>query len=208
MSQNVVPSQVVQATIDSFSRLDSSGDQKSMNKLAKRLGKEQPALLQYAAARRAEHGDKVGEAAVFYGTLVWAIFDRASGKPLPRLTPDNLTQAEEIVKGELAGVDGVAEKPIHERTAPGLLTRQPDVCAKLRELIEEDVREAAMTAECAEVVYPTAQLIVEAFDAALDGRRPGERQGPITRDEPKVGRNDACPCGSGKKYKKCHGAAA
>ncbi len=24
--------------------------------------------------------------------------------------------------------------------------------------------------------------------------------------EPKVGRNDLCPCGSGKKYKKCHGA--
>ncbi len=28
------------------------------------------------------------------------------------------------------------------------------------------------------------------------------------RDEPKVGRNDPCPCGSGKKYKKCHGAGA
>ena len=26
------------------------------------------------------------------------------------------------------------------------------------------------------------------------------------RDQPKVGRNEACPCGSGKKYKKCHGA--
>jgi preprotein translocase subunit SecA len=26
------------------------------------------------------------------------------------------------------------------------------------------------------------------------------------RDAPKVGRNDPCPCGSGKKYKKCHGA--
>jgi preprotein translocase subunit SecA len=25
------------------------------------------------------------------------------------------------------------------------------------------------------------------------------------RQEKKVGRNDACPCGSGKKYKKCHG---
>jgi preprotein translocase subunit SecA len=24
----------------------------------------------------------------------------------------------------------------------------------------------------------------------------------------KVGRNDLCPCGSGKKYKRCHGAAA
>jgi preprotein translocase subunit SecA len=30
----------------------------------------------------------------------------------------------------------------------------------------------------------------------------------VRREEPKVGRNDLCPCGSGKKYKKCHGAAA
>lgn len=30
---------------------------------------------------------------------------------------------------------------------------------------------------------------------------------PIRRSEAKVGRNDACPCGSGKKYKACHGAA-
>jgi preprotein translocase subunit SecA len=29
----------------------------------------------------------------------------------------------------------------------------------------------------------------------------------ITRDQPKVGRNDPCPCGSGKKYKKCCGVA-
>jgi preprotein translocase subunit SecA len=28
----------------------------------------------------------------------------------------------------------------------------------------------------------------------------------VKRDEPKVGRNDPCPCGSGKKYKKCHGS--
>jgi preprotein translocase subunit SecA len=28
----------------------------------------------------------------------------------------------------------------------------------------------------------------------------------VRRDEPKVGRNDPCPCGSGKKFKKCHGA--
>ena len=29
---------------------------------------------------------------------------------------------------------------------------------------------------------------------------------PIMRDAPKVGRNDPCPCGSGKKYKQCHGS--
>jgi SEC-C motif-containing protein len=29
---------------------------------------------------------------------------------------------------------------------------------------------------------------------------------PVTRETPKVGRNDPCPCGSGKKFKKCCGA--
>jgi preprotein translocase subunit SecA len=28
---------------------------------------------------------------------------------------------------------------------------------------------------------------------------------PLKRDSSKVGRNDPCPCGSGKKYKRCHG---
>ena len=28
----------------------------------------------------------------------------------------------------------------------------------------------------------------------------------IVAEEDRVGRNDPCPCGSGKKYKKCHGA--
>jgi preprotein translocase subunit SecA len=28
------------------------------------------------------------------------------------------------------------------------------------------------------------------------------------RVEPKIGRNDACPCGSGKKFKQCHGKDA
>jgi preprotein translocase subunit SecA len=33
----------------------------------------------------------------------------------------------------------------------------------------------------------------------------GATTAPIKRERPKVGRNDPCPCGSGKKYKKCHG---
>jgi preprotein translocase subunit SecA len=28
----------------------------------------------------------------------------------------------------------------------------------------------------------------------------------VVRAQEKVGRNDPCPCGSGKKFKKCHGA--
>lgn len=33
-----------------------------------------------------------------------------------------------------------------------------------------------------------------------------EVQAPYVRESPKVGRNDPCPCGSGKKFKRCHGA--
>jgi preprotein translocase subunit SecA len=40
----------------------------------------------------------------------------------------------------------------------------------------------------------------QAFDQAM------KAAAPVKRDEPKVGRNDPCPCGSGKKYKKCCGA--
>ena len=39
----------------------------------------------------------------------------------------------------------------------------------------------------------------QAADASAEGQ-------PARRNEPKVGRNDPCPCGSGKKFKKCHGA--
>lgn len=34
--------------------------------------------------------------------------------------------------------------------------------------------------------------------------KPGVRK-PVVREEPKVGRNDPCPCGSGKKFKRCCG---
>jgi preprotein translocase subunit SecA len=41
--------------------------------------------------------------------------------------------------------------------------------------------------------------------AAAAGEEAGKTK-TVTRSQPKVGRNDACPCGSGKKYKKCCGA--
>ena len=49
--------------------------------------------------------------------------------------------------------------------------------------------------------------------ALQGGERPEAQRSPgsatpttVRRQTPKVGRNDPCPCGSGKKYKKCHGA--
>jgi hypothetical protein len=194
----------VDRTITAFTRLDQRGDKKSMNKLAQRLQKEQPFLLQQAAASRTEHGDAVGEAAVFYATLVWAMFDRGADSTLPRLTGQNLADADRIVTEALAAVEGLADKPAHERVAPPLVASQPHIYKKLTELISEDVKEAAMTPETAAAIIKPTQVVIEAFDAALSGRRPGERQGTLVAST-KVGRNEPCPCGSGKKFKKCHG---
>jgi preprotein translocase subunit SecA len=44
--------------------------------------------------------------------------------------------------------------------------------------------------------------------AAQQTQGEGAKVKTIVRDTPRVGRNDPCPCGSGKKYKKCHGADA
>ncbi len=43
------------------------------------------------------------------------------------------------------------------------------------------------------------------YGAAASGGQDAKVE-TIQRNAPKVGRNDPCPCGSGKKYKKCHGA--
>lgn len=47
----------------------------------------------------------------------------------------------------------------------------------------------------------------EGLDGNAAGRSDAAAAGPHTvrREQPKVGRNDPCPCGSGKKFKACHG---
>jgi SEC-C motif-containing protein len=203
----VVTAEEVDRTITAFTRLDQRGDKKAMNKLAQRLQKEQPFLLQHAAAVRTEHGDATGEAAVFYATLVWAMFDRGQDATLPRITGQNLIDADKVVTDALAKIEGIADMTPHERVAPELVAAQPHIYAKLIELLAEDVKEKAMTPETASAIIKPTEIVVEAFDAALAGRRPGEKQGTVVA-ESKVGRNDPCPCGSGKKFKKCHGDVA
>src|SRR5438876_10020076 len=109
MPARVVTEQEVERTITAFTRLDQRGDKKAMNKLAQRLQKEQPFLLQHAAAVRNEHGDTVGEAAVFYATLMWAMFDRGQDGTLPRLTAQNLADADRVVTDAPSTVQGLAE---------------------------------------------------------------------------------------------------
>jgi preprotein translocase subunit SecA len=72
---------------------------------------------------------------------------------------------------------------------------------------EEEERQrkllAALQAQHAEVQSVLGSNESEANEAAA-----AERPAPGTqvRGERKVGRNEPCPCGSGRKYKQCHGA--
>ena len=49
-------------------------------------------------------------------------------------------------------------------------------------------------------------LVTETLEGAVEAAL--RSAAPVRRDTPKVGRNDPCPCVSGKKYKKCHGVTA
>jgi preprotein translocase subunit SecA len=65
-------------------------------------------------------------------------------------------------------------------------------------------QETAQEIEAKRLALARRQRVVESHGG--DGDAPRPKQDTVVRANPKVGRNDPCPCGSGKKYKKCHGA--
>ena len=65
---------------------------------------------------------------------------------------------------------------------------------------EEQIEEVEAPPQLENVQYHHAD-----YDEALGATAEPKPAQPIERHTPKVGRNDPCPCGSGKKYKHCHG---
>jgi len=52
---------------------------------------------------------------------------------------------------------------------------------------------------------PTLDAYEESLQAAAEQEEDAAAEQPFVREGNKVGRNDPCPCGSGKKFKQCHG---
>jgi preprotein translocase subunit SecA len=65
---------------------------------------------------------------------------------------------------------------------------------------QEQIEETEPQAAVENVQYHHAD-----YDEALAAAAPETHDKPFVRPNQKVGRNDPCPCGSGKKYKHCHG---
>ncbi|MEO5882326.1 MAG: UPF0149 family protein [Caldimonas sp.] len=102
---------------------------------------------------------------------------------------------------------------------PGLYALEDDAVATTltrlyRFLPAEGAEEEATAALLAsERPMPTLDAAIEELIACVaelyELTEPARYQvETVRRDTPKVGRNDPCPCGSGRKYKVCHGAGA
>ncbi|MEN4921700.1 preprotein translocase subunit SecA [Achromobacter spanius] len=89
----------------------------------------------------------------------------------------------------------------------GMLDRVRDdvvrVLMTVRVQSSEQVEQAE--AEAAQAHVQNVQYHHSDYDEALASNASDEGAQPVRNALPKVGRNDPCPCGSGKKYKQCHG---
>ena len=120
------------------------------------------------------------------------------------LWKDHLLSMDHLKEG--IGLRGYGQKnPLQEYQKEGF-----DMFEDMKRRIQEDVVQKLFTVELAresvapqvELQQPRPQRMVLSHGNEPVAARPS---GPAKRDGEKVGRNDPCPCGSGKKYKRCHG---
>ena len=82
--------------------------------------------------------------------------------------------------------------------------RQEDAADAIERKRREEAAKESMNYQHQEVPALSGSAAVEENQRTNDFQQ-SERQSPFVRDVAKVGRNDPCPCGSGKKYKLCCG---
>ncbi|MCI2963714.1 MULTISPECIES: preprotein translocase subunit SecA [Shewanella] len=81
------------------------------------------------------------------------------------------------------------------------------VLSKVQVQAQSDVEEmeARRREEDAKIQRDYQHAAAESLVGSSDEHEAVTAQAPMIRDGEKVGRNDPCPCGSGRKYKQCHG---
>lgn len=109
------------------------------------------------------------------------------------------------LKAELSQVKGDTQAAIEYYQAAlewtgSQLSERAEIAKPLCELLEATGKRA--------VAAQLQQRELELVNSLSWRRGLAPRQGTVVRDQPKVGRNDPCTCGSGKKYKKCCGKAS
>jgi uncharacterized protein len=85
-----------------------------------------------------------------------------------------------------------------------LFRHLPPADTQMADLVETMDKESPIDT-IDEAIDELVQCVIEISDLTSDDRY---RVETVKRETPKVGRNEPCPCGSGKKFKQCHGATA
>ena len=111
----------------------------------------------------------------------------------------NKNPKQEYKRESFALFEGLLQRLKYEvvRFLSNVQVQRSDEAAAIEQRRREEAAKQKMAFEHAEA----GSAVAEAADAP-----PPAAPQPMTRAQPKVGRNDPCPCGSGKKYKQCHGA--
>ena len=82
--------------------------------------------------------------------------------------------------------------------------RVTDLFFRMEQLDEEFVGSTWKESAAIHEEAQSTSEIAEQQRAAIQGTESEKKLEPIRNRAPKVGRNDPCPCGSGKKFKNCH----
>jgi len=115
---------------------------------------------------------------------------------IDRLWVEHLTAMEELQTG--IGLRAYGQKdPLVEYKSEAY-----NLFQGLLEAIQHDIVHAIYRVRVQKV--PAATAVSRRITTNRENGGDGHQAAPLTRQR-KVGRNDPCPCGSGKKYKKCHG---
>ena len=125
---------------------------------------------------------------------------------LDQLWKDHLLSMDHLKEG--IGLRGYAQQnPLQQYKKEGF-----EIFEAMMQQLEADVVEKVFTVQIArqeDVARLEQRRRPQPAQMVMSGggtpQRAATKVETVRRDGEKVGRNDPCPCGSGKKYKKCHG---
>ena len=171
-----------------------SGNYEEIEKFLNNLCIDNPNLQEMVTKKRAQLGDST-----FFETV----------RRIALYTTDNLwVEHLETMEYTRSSVNLRAygqREPLIEYKKEGLrLFREMEIAFKEQVISLIGTMNVEGEREAEQVQEETPTLILSTSDGNLSAQA-GDTPATKRRESPKVGRNDPCPCGSGKKYKQCHG---
>src|SRR6202167_1599764 len=120
---------------------------------------------------------------------------------LDALWKDHLLAMDHLKEG--IGLRGYAQvNPLVEYQKEGFTMFEALMAVMQQDVVEKVFSvQVQRQQEVQQIQQPKPQKVVMSHG----GETEAQAAAPAKREENKVGRNDPCPCGSGKKYKRCHG---